>query len=211
MVNVLVMNSTKAEITMKTILTAALGLLIALSTPLHAGDVDASKLSKKKQTPQGLYLSAKETFDLVSAQGKSLLFVDVRTPAEVEFVGAPQLIDVNIPYMLNDFTQWDDAKKRFKKVPNSNFTVAIEEALAAKGLGKDDRIVLMCRSGSRSAKAANLLYQAGYKNVYSVIEGFEGDSSKVAGAEGTRTVNGWKNDGLPYTYKHEKSKMYEEL
>ena len=69
----------------------------------------------------------------------------------------------------------------------------------------------MCRSGSRSAKAANLLYQAGYKNVYSVIEGFEGDKSKIAETKGQRVVNGWKNAGLPWTYKHEEDKMFLEL
>lgn len=187
------------------------GLLLVMSTTAIAGDVDPGKLSKKKLTPQGLYLTAKETHKLVSAQDKTVLFIDVRTPAEVEFVGAPESIDANIPYMLNDFTEWDAKKNRFKKIPNSNFTVLIEDALKAKGLGKNDKIILMCRSGSRSAKAANLLYQAGYKNVYSVIEGFEGDKSKVASTKGQRVINGWKNSGLPWTYKHDSNKMYLEL
>ena len=196
---------------MKSTFISAIGLLLAVSTSAIAGDIDASKVGKKKQTPQGLYLSVKETYKMVSDQSDKLLFIDVRTPAEVEFVGAPENIDSNIPYMLNDFTAWDDSKKRFKKVPNSNFTIAIEDALTAKGLGKDDKIILMCRSGSRSAKAANLLYQAGYKNVYSVVEGFEGDKSKLAENKGQRTVNGWKNAGLPWTYKHDAKKMYLEL
>lgn len=186
-------------------------MILVASSSVFASDVDASKLSKKKQTPQGLYLTAKETHKLVSSESNELLFIDVRTPAEIEFVGAPKSIDANIPYMLNDFTEWDAKKKRFKKVPNSNFTVLIEDALTAKGLRKNDKIVLMCRSGSRSAKAANLLYQAGYKNVYSVIEGFEGDKSKVASNKGQRVINGWKNSNLPWTYKHEEDKMYLEL
>ena len=101
--------------------------------------------------------------------------------------------------------------KRFKKVPNSNFTVAIKEALDAKGLNHADKIVLMCRSGSRSAKAANLLHQAGYENVYSVVEGFEGDKAKEGKFKGQRVVNGWKNSDLPWTYKHDEDKMYLEL
>jgi rhodanese-related sulfurtransferase len=58
----------------------------------------------------------------------------------------------------------------------------------------------MCRSGTRSAKAANVLYDLGYENVYSVVDGFEGDTSKEGPAAGHRTVNGWKNAGLAWTY-----------
>ena len=196
---------------MKNLTKLVAGLMLMMSATAFAGDVDPTQLSKKKLTPQGLYLTAQETHKMVSAESDNILFIDVRTPSEVEFVGAPKSIDANIPYVLNDFTEWDEKKKRFKKVPNSNFTVLLEDALNAKGLNKEDKIVLMCRSGSRSAKAANLLHQAGYNNVYSVIEGFEGDSSKVADTKGQRTVNGWKNSGLPWTYKHEEDKMYLEL
>jgi len=196
---------------MKTVVYLALSVLLASSNIALAGDVDPAKLKKKKLTPQGLYLSARESYQMVSSEKDSLLFVDVRTPAEVEFVGAPKDMDANIPYMLNDFAEYDIKKKRFKKVPNSNFTVAIKEALDKKGLKKDSKIVLICRSGSRSAKAASLLHKAGYNNVYSVIEGFEGDSSKVATTKGQRIVNGWKNADLPWTYKHSENKMYLEL
>ena len=188
---------------------AALFMLGA--SPVQAGDVDPTTLSKKKQTPQGLYLTAKEAYTLVNNEGEKTLFIDVRTPAELEFVGAPKEIDANVPYMFNDFNEWDEKKGRYKKVPNSNFTVAIEEELVRKALGKNDKIVLMCRSGSRSAKAANLLSQAGYKNVYSVIEGFEGDKIKMGEKKGQRTANGWKNAGLPWSYKLKKDKMYFEL
>ena len=196
---------------MKSIFNIALTVFFLSSSVAFAGDIDTTKLKKKKQTYQGLYLSVNETHSAVSTEADKLLFVDVRTPAEVEFVGAPKSIDVNIPYMLNDFTEWDVKKKRFKKVPNSNFTIAIQDALQAKGLDKQDKIILICRSGSRSAKAANLLYKAGYKNVYSAVEGFEGDKSKVAGTKGQRVVNGWKNASLPWTYKHEEEKMYMDL
>jgi rhodanese-related sulfurtransferase len=68
--------------------------------------------------------------------------------------------------------------------------------LSAKGLSKDDKVILMCRSGDRSARAADVLTDAGLTKVYSVFEGFEGDTSR----EGRRTVNGWKNARLPWTY-----------
>ncbi len=38
-----------------------------------------------------------------------------------------------------------------------------------------DTIMVMCRSGCRSAIAVNLLAQAGLKKVYNIIDGMEGD------------------------------------
>jgi rhodanese-related sulfurtransferase len=75
---------------------------------------------------------------------------------------------------------------------NKNFVAEVE-----KRYQKTDTIMVMCRSGSRSAKAVNLLTKAGFKHAYTVIDGFEGDKSK----EGKRTVNGWKNAGASWTYK----------
>jgi rhodanese-related sulfurtransferase len=66
----------------------------------------------------------------------------------------------------------------------------------------------MCRSGSRSASATNLLSENGYKNVYTVTDGYEGDKAKSGDMKGQRVVNGWKNSGLPWSYKLDKSKMY---
>ena len=67
-------------------------------------------------------------------------------------------------------------------------------------LSEETPIVIMCRSGSRSAKAANILYDLGYTNVYSVVDGFEGDKAADGPEKGHRTVNGWKNAGLAWTY-----------
>ncbi|QKQ26716.1 rhodanese-like domain-containing protein [Candidatus Reidiella endopervernicosa] len=69
-------------------------------------------------------------------------------------------------------------------------------------------IVVICRSGKRSAKAIHLLHKMGYTNVYSVIDGFESDKSKVLADNGQRTVNGWKNNGLPWTYALNENKMH---
>ena len=80
--------------------------------------------------------------------------------------------------------------------------------LKAKGLTKADRVILICRSGDRSARAADLLANAGYTQVYSITDGFEGDAAKDGPQAGQRIVNGWKNAGLPWTYKLEKQKMY---
>ena len=65
-------------------------------------------------------------------------------------------------------------------------------------------VVLICRSGDRSSRGANRLAEEGYTRVYTVTDGFEGDLSP----EGRRTVNGWKNVGLPWSYKLDKSRLY---
>jgi len=63
-------------------------------------------------------------------------------------------------------------------------------------------ILVMCRSGGRSAMAVNALAKAGFTKVHNIIDGFEGD--KVEDPEsvyhGMRVRNGWKNS-VPWTYK----------
>jgi rhodanese-related sulfurtransferase len=73
-----------------------------------------------------------------------------------------------------------------------------------------DRLLVTCRSGQRSAPAANLLAKAGFTKVYSVIDGFEGDKVKDPESvfNGQRMKNGWKNSGLPWTYSLDPNLMY---
>ena len=80
----------------------------------------------------------------------------------------------------------------------------VERRLAERGLVRTDAVVLICRSGDRSSRAANRLAEAGFTRVHSVVDGFEGDMSP----QGRRSVNGWKNAGLPWTYRLERSRMY---
>ena len=98
---------------------------------------------------------------------------------------------------------FDDPRGAYKLEPNADFAAELGRRMTEKGLGKGDVVILMCRSGDRSSRAINQqLAEAGYTKVYSVVDGFEGDISR----EGRRTVNGWKNAGLPRGYKMDKSK-----
>lgn len=169
----------------------------------------SDELPKKKQTDQGLYVTARQAFEQLQQLGDNAVFIDVRSRPELAFVGAPAGIDANIPYMsAGMFDEWDDKKQTFKMRPNSEFTQRVNRLIKEKGLRKDTPIYLVCRSGSRSAKAANLLHLAGYTKVYSVTDGFEGDKATVGPRKGERVVNGWKNTGLPWTYKLDKHAMY---
>jgi rhodanese-related sulfurtransferase len=204
-------NNTYGEIFMKKTIVRTLTVAGMITTLLFSG-ASLAELAKKKQTPQGLYLSAIESYDLMQKNGKDVLFLDVRTRAEVDFLGMPTVADANIPYLLEgDWADWDEKKSTFKLIPNSGFLPAVEQQLAKKGLNKESKIVVMCRSGSRSAKAAKLLGEAGYKNVYTVVDGFEGDKAKDGAHKGQRLVNGWKNANLPWSYKLDREKMYWEM
>lgn len=195
-------------LTMK--LKAVLALVVSsfISVQAFAAE-DWSKLSEKKQTKLGLYMTPAEAAEHVEKEGANSLFIDVRTRAEVNFLGIPAMADANIPYMkLNEWYAWDEKKNDFKMEVNSEFQSEIERRLTAKGLTKNDTVILICRSGSRSAKAADLLAGLGYTKVYSIAEGYEGDTAKEGSQKGQRVVNGWKNSGLAWTYKLAKDKMY---
>jgi rhodanese-related sulfurtransferase len=155
----------------------------------------------KKQTPANKYLTARETYALVKAHGEDILFIDVRTPAEIEFVGWTSLVDAVIPYLNNDFSAWNPKKHRYKKVMNNQFLAIFENLVASKKFNKNTMIIFMCRSGTRSAKATTLASKLGYINAYTVIDGFEGDKAKKGGQKGARVINGWKNSGAPWNYK----------
>lgn len=175
-----------------------------LITSLHAAEKPTQSV---KQTTLGLYLTAPEAYEM-KQNNEDILFIDVRTRGEVAFLGMPANVDANIPYMVvEDWQEWNDEKHNFKLSPNSNFLPYFNEFVQSKGLNKDSGIILICRSGNRSARAVNLLAQVGYSRVYTVTDGFEGDKDK----NGHPTVNGWKNSGLPWSYKLEEEKMYMEF
>lgn len=185
---------------------AALGSLSI--APVMAGEVDPAKVPEIKQSDLKLYLTAKEAHDMKTADGK-VIYVDVRTPEELQYVGnVGAMMDANIPYVLNDISGYDEKLKHYKVNPNSDFVTAVNELVEKKGQGKDATIILMCRSGDRSSKGASLLGKAGYTTVYSVVDGFEGDKAKEGDNKGKRTVNGWKNANLPWSYDMNKDKMY---
>jgi rhodanese-related sulfurtransferase len=182
-------------------------VLLMASTVAHA--FDAASVPEPKRTKVGQYLSSQEAAKFMDQNKSKALFLDVRTPSEVMFLGMPMQADANVPYMREpDFPAWDGAKATLKLEPNPDFIPEVRRRLTGKGLKPGDAIVLICRSGDRSAAAANLLAEAGFKNVYSVVDGYEGDLAPEGPKAGQRIVNGWKNAGLPWSYRLDKTKMY---
>lgn len=174
----------------------------------QAGEIDPATVPASKQVTNKNYLSAKEAAAMKQQLGNKTLMIDVRTQAEVEYVGEADPVDYNIPYMVNDYNNWDEKNGRYQMSPNSGFLSKMNDVISNAGLNKEATIILMCRSGDRSAGAANLMIKAGYTNVYSVEDGFEGDIAPNGEHKGQRAVNGWKNAGLPWSYKISKKIVY---
>ena len=192
---------------------AAAGALALAAVPQPAASadtqieskVDASKLSKSKRSSLGLYVTAEEAAEALK-QDPDALLIDVRARGEVMYVGQPDASDKNIPIAEFGPYKFDAKKGAYKLVANPRFADAVEELVVEKGGDKETTIIMMCRSGSRSAAAADLMAKRGYKNVYTMVDGFEGDMDKKTGR---RSLNGWKNANLPWTYKFEKDEIYQ--
>ena len=174
------------------------------------GSTDWDKLPEVKRSKAALYLTPQQAYDMKKKDAKGVAFFDVRTRAEAMYVGWPMDADALVPYVEHPemMTDWDDKRFMYKLEPNQDFVPEIERRMKEKGLGKSAPIILICRSGDRSSKAADRLQMAGFTRVYSIAEGFEGDTDKDGEKLGQRVVNGWKNADLPWTYKLDKAKMY---
>jgi rhodanese-related sulfurtransferase len=185
----------------------------ALSAGLVSGvavAADWNALPEIKRTELKLYLTPTEALEMKRSGGDKVLFLDVRTRAEAMYVGMATDVDALVPYVEHQeiMSDWDEQRKMYRLEPLQDFVPEVERRLAEKGLGKDAAIILMCRSGDRSSRAANRLLQAGYTQVYSVPDGFEGDRAREGAQKGQRVLNGWKNAGLPWSYELDKARMY---
>ena len=185
----------------RTLTTQFISLLVLASTlglvavPDAHGQVAKSELPGIKQTNLGLYATAKKRTKKWKTTPEKIKILDVRTPEEYLFVGHPAMT-WNIPLFLQTY-EWDPEKRRFPMKPNPDFLSR------AKGLfTPDDTLLVMCRSGGRSALAVNQLAEAGFRHVYNITDGMEGDmiDDPESVFRGQRMKNGWKNSGLPWTY-----------
>ncbi len=168
-----------------------------------------STVPPAKRTARGLYLTAQDAYDMVSEAPDKVLFIDVRTRGELQFIGMPTLVDAHVPFLVEtSLPQWDEANSTFKLAPNPTFVDDVGRRLAWKALTRDDPVIVLCQGGLRAARAANALAQAGYTRAYTVIDGFEGDPVADGPHKGERLVNGWRNAGLPWTAKLDRARMY---
>lgn len=112
-------------------------------------------------------------------QSGQAVLVDVRSNEERVFVGyVPG--SVHVPWASGTAL-----------VRNPRFVRELEAKLGAK----DKVALLLCRSGKRSALAAEAASKAGAPFIFNVLEGFEGelDDNHQRGR-----LDGWRQHGLPW-------------
>ena len=110
----------------------------------------------------------------------SALFVDVRMEIESLYVGRPPGV-VNVPWY--DYPDLKPDPQKFV------------EAVAQQVTGKNQPLLLICRSGQRTIAAGRVLVEAGYTDLQHVVHGFEGELDMDFKRS---TVSGWRFDGLPW-------------
>jgi len=162
-----------------------------------------------------------EAYDMLNTVPDTYL-IDIRTRAEYQFVGHP-ISAYLFPYMFmtKEFVKKDDTYGFVFNIKNKSF---IEEI--GKVFKKTDNLLIISRDGTRSGLAAKDLTGAGFKNVYNVIDGFEGSEfpshidsnrhkfyrqlakrNKIYGFDHRRHY-GWQWWGLPWTYAMDPKFIY---
>jgi rhodanese-related sulfurtransferase len=122
-------------------------------------------------------LPPQEAFELWQG-GRGAVLVDVRTRPEWNYVGrVPGAVEI----------EWN----QYPSGRNPRFAEELEAAVP----DKDAPVLFLCRSGGRSASAAELARTLGYQHAINVLEGFEGD---LDGESHRNSVGGWRRAGLPW-------------
>ena len=126
-----------------------------------------------------------EAWEMLKSEPDTVL-IDVRTDAEYNYVGRPDLSSLGKYVALVMWVRFPD------NVRNLDFVANVK----AMGLTPNQKLLFLCRSGVRSRHTAAAMTDAGFANCFNVLKGFEGDKD----ADGHRgTIGGWKVAGLPWT------------
>ena len=133
-------------------------------------------------------IAPEEARDLMDKEGYA--YLDVRTVEE--FAAGHPTGAYNVPLLHMGAGGM---------TPNPEFVAVVEKAFP-----RDARLVVGCKAGGRSAKAAAALEQAGYTNVVDQRNGFEGTPLPTGGIE-----PGWPPRGLPTSTKAAADHTYDGL
>src|SRR6201995_2804758 len=139
----------------------------------------ADKRRVDNQLPYAGALSPAEAFELLQLDPRTRL-VDVRTRAELDWVGRPVIGDGQYAHV--EWTRYPGA------VPNQEFLAQLKQVATP-----DTPVLFLCRSAARSKVGAIAATQAGFTKAYDLLEGFEGDKD---GQGHRKTVSGWGFRGL---------------
>jgi len=132
------------------------------------------------------HLSAQKAWDLIQKEPK-VAFIDVRSDMEYLFIGHP-LGSVNIPWI--EEPNWE---------VNPHFVRDVRKLVLGGVIDSPEHhsvpVLLICRSGNRSDEAGKLLVENGFKRVYNIVQGFEGE---LDDNHQRNTIAGWRFDKLPW-------------
>ncbi len=164
----------------------------AIGGGMRIAAMPPAEVPPQKRTDSHLYVSAIEAHRIRQAYPGRVVLIDIRSRLEAAYVGQPDTVDLHVPFLEPALPlQGDAAPEKIKLQRNPSFVEELKAALARLDGPAEPTILLLCRSGQRSAIAADVLAAAGLTHVYTIVDGFEGD----LGASGRRDVNGWKNGG----------------
>lgn len=129
-------------------------------------------------------VSPTHTYDALMADPDAVL-VDCRTTMEWQFVGTPDLGELDRTAKFIEFQQ----------LPSGTLNPDFIAELGRVVPDQSTPVYFICRSGARSAAAAELATSSGYTHAFNVAEGFEGphDEERHRGSSG-----GWKAAKLPW-------------
>ena len=131
-------------------------------------------------------LTPKQAHELLCKEPRAVL-IDVRSEMEFLFVGHP-VGAVHVPWI--DEPDWDI---------NPNFVKHVRQLMLGGLSHMSEKgsapVLLICRSGKRSLEAGEKLIEAGFKEVYNVLEGFEGELDEN---HHRSSVGGWRFHELPW-------------
>lgn len=113
------------------------------------------------------------------------VLIDVRTSAEHKYVGFPEN-SILIPWFDEPDLNSDP----------SAFCEAVNNHLSYRSDILGTELILICRSGFRSNEALKCLQSNGFTCVSHVASGFEGDLDEN---DHRGNLNGWRNDGMPWS------------
>jgi rhodanese-related sulfurtransferase len=120
-------------------------------------------------------LTSKEIIEYLKIKPNCVL-LDVRTNEELDQIGKPDGETIGLKTYLVPFQFGEE------RVFNENFVQEFKNL----NIGKDQEILIICRSGNRSQLAAELLSKEDY-TCSNISDGFEGNNENV----------GWKKSELP--------------
>jgi len=132
------------------------------------------------------HISTQKAWDLIQKE-PNVVFIDVRSDMEYLFIGHPAGA-VNISWITEP--DWEI---------NPDFVREVRKLILGGVIDSPEHhsvpVLLICRSGNRSDEAGKLLIENGFKHVYNIVHGFEGE---LDDNHHRSTIGGWRHDNLPW-------------